>query len=292
MITAPNAVEIALEEGFAAAYCLVPPGSLPEVEAWAASVLLMVMPYRFFASWPEGTAEVSAYYVASNRAHAAMYAVRERLSAIGVRAETRHSVRLKAFGAQRGLGTIGRNTLLRNDAWGSAFTMRALLLDIAPGEASALHPAAPCGDCRRCVDACPTGALSGPEGFSWALCLRANMFTGKAVPEPLREPMGLRLLGCDICQKACPYNGRAPEEAPEAAQFAIDALLRLKKEDLLAIANVLGKNEARENILLPQAILAAANSGDSKYINALEALLSHESEAVRTHAEWGIARLT
>lgn len=286
-MTQKDAARLALEAGFSAAFlCPLPDG---EWGSAAKSALLMATPLDVFSDWPEGYAEVSAYYFQSQRAHEAMRNVAETLRAKGVWVETKHALRLKPLGQAAGLGLTGRNTLLRNNRWGSSFTMRALLTDVEPQEGTLEGFAAhPCGECRRCVDACPTKALSLDKGFTRALCLRHHMMSGEVVPEAMRKAMGMRLLGCEICQRACPHNAGARAVPPDAEPFALNTLLRLNAEDLLRIARRIGSNEARKERLLAQTALVAGNSVDGTYAEALEALLTHPREAVRVHARWAL----
>ena len=105
-----------------------------------------------------------------------------------------------------GLGFRGRNTLILSPELGSYFFLGGIALDFeleqdAPSAAS-------CGPCDLCVKACPTGALKG-GALDAGLCL--SYWTTQAkekIPEPLARAGGGWAYGCDICQEACPYNGK------------------------------------------------------------------------------------
>ncbi|HIQ63632.1 MAG TPA: hypothetical protein IAA66_08640 [Candidatus Avichristensenella intestinipullorum] len=279
---APNAE--AVRQGIVAQPDALMPG--------ARSVLVLAVPFSWFAPWPDGHAEVSAFYFASQRAHLALRALADALQARGVRVQARQTLAAKVWGMRAGLGVQGRNTLLKNDVWGSRFALRTLVCDLPAEDAPPDPlPARACGDCRRCVEACPTGALDGRGNLATERCLRAHMLCGAPVPEPLRALMGARLLGCEICQRVCPANASAACVPPDAKPFALETLLRAQKADLLPIAQRIGANEARAGRLRAQAALAAGNSGDASLIPLLRALVSAPTQAVAEHARWALARM-
>ena len=103
-----------------------------------------------------------------------------------------------------------------------------------------------CGTCRRCIDACPTQALSAPYQMDARLCIAYLTIEHKgAIAEDLMEGMGRQVFGCDICQDVCPWNleivlgnGRAqpaaeprPQELSRARSFVNPALESLAAMD-------------------------------------------------------------
>lgn len=115
----------------------------------------------------------------------------------------------KALARRAGLGWIGRNTLLVTEK-GSRFFIGEIFTSLP------LHPDAPveerCGGCNACVEACPAHALSA-EGLDARRCLSYQTIERKELPLPeeVKNALGHRIYGCDVCQQVCPYNRNAEE---------------------------------------------------------------------------------
>jgi len=129
-----------------------------------------------------------------------------------------------------GAGWIGKNTLLIHPKQGSYFFLAELIVDL---ELIYDHPIKDyCGRCTRCIDACPTEAIS-PEGYvvDGSKCI--SYFTielKSALPEDQRGKFENWMFGCDICQEVCPWNRFSQKhETPEFEPHP--DLLTMKKED-------------------------------------------------------------
>jgi epoxyqueuosine reductase len=120
-----------------------------------------------------------------------------------------------------GLGFIGKNTMLINPKFGSAFFIGGILLnkDGLP-KPQTLNPK-PCSKCRRCIDACPNKALTEDGFLDARKCASYLTVEHKGeFNEEQKEWAKHSVFGCDICQRVCPYNARHLAETEP--YFAID----------------------------------------------------------------------
>ncbi|MFZ5863496.1 MAG: tRNA epoxyqueuosine(34) reductase QueG [Nitrospirota bacterium] len=126
----------------------------------------------------------------------------------------------RAYAQAAGIGFIGKHTLLIAPDHGSWVLLAELITDLElPPDAPALGG---CGSCTRCLDACPTTALTGPFQLDAGRCIAYLTIEHKgAVTDALRPLVGEWLFGCDICQEACPYNQASA--IPAARDHAADA---------------------------------------------------------------------
>ena len=121
----------------------------------------------------------------------------------------------KALAQRAGLGWIGKNMLLIHPDRGSYFFIGEIIttLELSYDQPQTDH----CGSCRRCLDACPTGALTGPYRLDARKCIAYLTDTYKGeLPDGLRSSFHSRIYGCDACQEVCPYNRFAvPHNDPD-----------------------------------------------------------------------------
>lgn len=114
----------------------------------------------------------------------------------------------KAWAVESGLGWIGRNSLLVNPVWGSFLLLGGLLLD-HDCDAFDLPSEEPgCGDCRRCMDTCPAGAIPRPRVVDTGRCISALTIEKSRAAHP--GSLHGWIFGCDVCQSVCPFNRGRP----------------------------------------------------------------------------------
>lgn len=129
-----------------------------------------------------------------------------------------------------GLGWIGKNSLLISKELGSYVFIGELIIDL---ELKYDDPFTVdyCGNCTRCIDACPTDAIVFPRTIDARKCISYHTIENKEeIPESIRENLHNQVYGCDICQDVCPWNKKTkPNQNPDF--MPIEGLLEMKKED-------------------------------------------------------------
>jgi epoxyqueuosine reductase len=121
----------------------------------------------------------------------------------------------RAWAARAGLGWIGKNTCLISPESGSFFFIGSLILDIPLQYDRPVQDF--CGDCERCIRACPTGAIVAPRLIDSRRCISYLTIENKGEIDPaFRGKFRNRVFGCDICQDVCPWNRKAkPHDVQE-----------------------------------------------------------------------------
>ncbi len=137
--------------------------------------------------------------------------LRERLDALGRRLGGSYRVLVdendhvdREAAARAGVGFYGKNTMLITRTHGSWVVLGTLVSDVALETTPPLE--LDCGQCRLCIDACPTGALDEPGVLDATRCLSYWTQAPAPIPERYREELGAMVYGCDICQDVCPWN--------------------------------------------------------------------------------------
>ena len=226
--------------------------------------------------------------------------LREKLEALGRELGGSYRVLVDAnqhvdreAAARSGVGFYGKNTMLITRRHGSWVVLGTLVTDVE------LEPTPPlgadCGDCRLCIDACPTNALEEAGTLDATKCLSYWSQAPAAVPEAYREQMGEQVYGCDICQDVCPWNRgiekRRADEAAGDAHVSLVEWLTLEQDELRRRYDRLyvPKNDGRW--LQRNALVAAGNVGDESVRDAVAAHAAGDDDVLREHAQWALNRL-
>ena len=201
----------------------------------------------------------------------------------------------KALAEKAGLGWIGKHTNLLNrqaSSWfflGEIYTDLPLALDQPVGE----H----CGDCRACLEICPTRAIVAPYRLDARRCISyLTIELHGSIPVEFRRAIGNRIYGCDDCQSVCPWNRFArltrlddflPRQGLDSLglcqAFAWDEREFLKRTEGSAIRR-LGHARWLRNL----AVALGNAPGTAALRQALSQRLGHPSEMVREHVHWAL----
>lgn len=203
----------------------------------------------------------------------------------------------KPLAASAGLGWQGKHTSLVSRSFGSWLFLGSVFttIDLAPDAAEGDH----CGDCRACLDVCPTDAFPAPYQLDARRCISYLTIEHKGhIPPDLRVAIGNRIFGCDDCLAVCPWNKFA-RQAHEAAFHPRSELTALKLGQLsdlddggfralFSSSNI--KRTGRDRFIR-NVLIAIGNSGDVTLIPNAERRLADPSPLVRAMAVWALRRL-
>jgi epoxyqueuosine reductase len=208
-------------------------------------------------------------------------------------------VQERVYAQHAGIGWIGKNTCLINPDQGSWIFLSEIICNLP------LTPDPPaldqCGYCTRCLDACPTGALTAPHTLDARRCLSYLTIEIKgAIPLEQREGIGAHAYGCDICQEVCPYNAAPAVSADTAwaareglAQPSLLGLWQRSDDDLRRILKGSAMKRAGVRRLRRNIAVALGNAADPAAIPALRGVYGEtcEDPLVAEHVRWAVERL-
>ncbi len=302
-------------------------GSLAHVAPWARSVIVCAINYNspqpYSTECMDPTRGWIARYAWSERDYheTVLRRLRElegRLPALAAELLPGHSEPLqtwcyvdtgpvieRVFARHAGVGWLGKNTCIINQEIGS-WLFLGLLLTSLP-----LPPDLPapdrCGSCTRCLDACPTAALTSAYQMDASRCISYLTIEKRGdIPVDLRQGMGRNIFGCDICQDVCPWNREAPAATapefghePQPARLPeiplvnpeLRRLARMSREEFRAAFRHSPVKRAKYQGLMRNVIIAMGNSGDASMVPDLEALAGGPDPLLRRHARWSLAKL-
>jgi epoxyqueuosine reductase len=208
----------------------------------------------------------------------------------------------KPIARDAGMGWIGRHSCLIHPVHGSFFFLSNVFtsLDVGP----AISPCTPrCGTCHRCVDACPTGCIQPDRTIDARRCISYLTIENKgAIPLEMRDKIGQRLFGCDVCQSVCPWN-RKPDDSLVLQEFlpksegdiwlGLSEVLKLSDQEFKVRFNQSPIFRAKRWGLLRNACVALGNTHSDEAIPMLSAVLQNEPDPiVRQHAAWGLGQVS
>ncbi|HTV81058.1 MAG TPA: tRNA epoxyqueuosine(34) reductase QueG [Acidobacteriaceae bacterium] len=206
----------------------------------------------------------------------------------------------RVYARYAGVGWVGKNTCVLNQQLGSWLFLAVMVTSLELPHAATLAVATDrCGSCTRCIDACPTQALTGPRQMDAARCIAYLTIEKRgAIPELLREGMGRQIFGCDICQDVCPWNRRAPiaadpEMAPRAELVnpALDWLAAMDESEFERCFNGSPVRRAKFTGFRRNLAIAMGNSGQTRFLPILRQWAADPDPVLADVAGWATRRL-
>jgi epoxyqueuosine reductase len=235
--------------------------------------------------------------------------VKKGLKALGRWLADRHGGALKVFvdtapvmekplAAAAGIGWQGKHTNLLSRDHGNWLFLGIIYtqLELQPDEPGDKH----CGTCTRCMDACPTGAITAPGQLDARACISyLTIELSGPIPNEYRAAIGNRIYGCDDCLAVCPWNRFAEAASANAAFLPRDDLARPKLADLLALDDASFREKFSgspikrigRNRMIRNCLIAAGNSGERAMAAHIRPHLSDPDPVVAEAANWALARL-
>ncbi len=232
------------------------------------------------------------------------YAIlRDKLDALGRRMGGTYRVLVdesdhvdRAAAVRAGVAFYGKNTMAITRRHGSWVVLGVLVTDVEIDPSPRLE--LDCGECRLCIDACPTGALDEPGSLDATKCLSYWTQAPAPIPDEFRSELGDSVYGCDICQDVCPWNrgiekrrrGTSPRRDSSPVVSLADWLDR-DGDELVADLDRLyvPRNDARW--LRRNALVAAGNTRAGALRSSLERHATSGDQMVAETARWALDRL-
>ena len=293
--------------------------SVRVVFPWARSVIVCAANYnseqpRSIDPAPPGSGWIARYAWSSSGERASDYhkvlkrrleGLRDRLAAELGDFEARCFVDTgpvveRVYARYAGLGWVGKNTCVLNQKLGSWLFLGVIVTSLAlPEDQRAAVAADRCGSCTRCIDACPTQALTGPRQMDASRCISYLTIEKRgAVSEELRSEIGRQIFGCDICQDVCPWNRRAPIASDasltargELVNPALDWLAAMDEGSYEQWFNGSPVRRTKFTGFRRNLAIAMGNSGERRFLAILKQWSEDADEVLAETACWALENL-
>jgi epoxyqueuosine reductase len=287
---------------------------------WARSVIVCAANYnsaepRSTESAPDGAAWIARYAWTGNAERPTDYhkvllrrleSLRDSLAATAGPFESRCFVDTgpvveRVYARYASIGWIGKNTCLLNQSLGSWLFLGVIVtsLDLPAEQPRAQLAADRCGSCTRCIEACPTGALTAPREMDANKCIAYLTIEKRGeIPEELRSGIGRQVFGCDICQDVCPWNRRAPVSADphlaprkELVNPALDWMAAMDEEEFGRWFSGSPVRRAKFHGFRRNLAIAMGNSAQQRHLPTLRQWSSDTDPALAAAAQWAVEKL-
>jgi len=227
-------------------------------------------------------------------------ALREQLDELGRRLGGNYRVLVDAnqhvdreAAARSGVGFYGKNTMLITRRHGSWVVLGTLVTDVKLDSTPPLTT--DCGECRLCIDACPTAALDEPGTLDATKCLSYWTQAPESIPEGYRAALGAQVYGCDICQDVCPWNRGVEKRRSDLPEHDahVDLVAWLEQDGEALVDEYarlfVPRNDPRW--LRRNALVALGNTGGPEHVAVLARYAADDDELIADHAAWALDRV-
>jgi len=266
---------------------------------------IIVAGLNYWQPQPPGRGRIARYALGEDYHHVLLEkleALADEITASGAAAKVyvdTGPVLEKPLAERAGLGWQGKSTMLIHPKLGPWLLIGEIIttLELEPDAPARDH----CGTCSRCIEACPTGAITAPYQLDARRCIAYLTIELKgSIPEELRPLIGDRVYGCDECLDVCPWNRFAQTTrearflAPPRADDSRDALHELLEITQAEFKRRFAKSpilRVKRRGLLRNVCVVLGNIGTADDLPALRRAAQHEEPLVREHAEWAIRQI-
>lgn len=203
----------------------------------------------------------------------------------------------RAVAERAGVGFSGKNTLIITEEFGSFVYLGEMITNLPFQPDEPIEDS--CGDCTRCLDACPTGALVKPHQLNAQRCLAYLTQTKDFLPDEFRDVLGTRIYGCDTCQAVCPRNRQIDfhiheefEPEPEVAKPKLKPMLRMSNREFRETFGHVSGFWRGKNPLQRNAMLGLAHYRDETAVEELIAVMNEDVRPmIRGTAAWSLGKI-
>ncbi|VEF48833.1 iron-sulfur cluster binding protein [Bacillus freudenreichii] len=203
----------------------------------------------------------------------------------------------RAVAERAGIGWSGKNCSIITPEFGSYVYLGEMItnLPFAPDEPMEDQ----CGECTKCLDACPTGALIQPGQLDAQSCIAFLTQTKGLLPDEFRDKIGNRLYGCDTCQVVCPKNKGIDSDwheqmkpDPEIAKPLLQPLLEISNREFKEKFGEVSGSWRGKKPIQRNAILALAHFKEQPAVGDLIKVLNEDVRPeIRGTAAWSLGKI-
>jgi epoxyqueuosine reductase len=280
----------------------------------AKSVIVLILDY-FHHDFPEALQKmIGKVYLSKsynpppgNIEHSRLQLMKDYLSENGFSANSDIFVPARLAAALAGVASFGRNNFAYADDIGSYIMIIPIVVDKKldydlPTMENKCPP-----NCRACINACPTKALYEPFRLNPNKCIAFNNWVtqdgrgtvSSFIPYELREPIGCKIYGCDICQDVCPRNQKKLKQPKTVdkylekmeSELTLSAILNMSDDYYQRLKPILHNYISDKRYFMRNAALAMGNLKDVRYVDELEKALSNPDVMIREYAVWALEKI-